>query len=103
MRQMARNKGIDHVLSEYKVDVIIGPSDGPLQSMAACAGYPIVQMPLSYLNFNGRPLGLSAVTVGGRDEVLIRFLSAWESTMPSRKPPPPLVESSSSHINVRPL
>jgi amidase len=38
MRRIAKDEGIDYILKKYDVDVIIGPSDGFLQSMAACSG-----------------------------------------------------------------
>ncbi len=49
-------------------------------------------MPLSYLKFNGRPLGLAALAGKGQDAVLVKLLSAWEATFSPRKPPPMLVE-----------
>lgn len=48
-------------------------------------------MPLSYLNYNGRPFGVSAIAGRGRDDVLVKVMSAWEATFGARKPPPALV------------
>lgn len=48
-------------------------------------------MPLTYLNFNGRPLGLAALAGKNRDATLVKMMSAWEATFPKRKPPPDLV------------
>jgi len=56
------------------------------------AGYPVPGMPLSYLEFNGRPLGLAAFAGKGQDAVLVKVLSAWEAKFPPRKPPPQLLE-----------
>jgi amidase len=52
------------------------------------ARYPVAGMPLSYLEFNGRPLGLAALAGKGQDAVLVKVLSTWEATFPPRKPPP---------------
>lgn len=55
-------------------------------------GYPIAQAPLSYLDYNGRPFGVSILAKAGQDALLVKVLSAWEATFPPRKPPPLLVE-----------
>lgn len=60
--------------------------------MLICSGYPIAQAPLSYLEFNGRPVGVSLLAKAGRDDVLVQALSAWEATFEPRKPPPMLEE-----------
>ncbi len=44
-------------------------------------------MPLSYLDYNGRPFVVSAITRQNRDDLLVKVMSAWESTFPRRKPP----------------
>lgn len=49
-------------------------------------------MPLSYLDFNGRPLGVAALAGKNQDAALVKLMSAWEATFPKRKPPPQLVE-----------
>lgn len=38
MRQWGRDKGIDHILKEYNVDVIIGPADSELTQFSAASG-----------------------------------------------------------------
>ncbi|KAI1271209.1 putative glutamyl-tRNA amidotransferase subunit A [Xylaria sp. FL0933] len=92
LRYVSRDSGVDYVLEQHGVDVIIGPADSFLTSIAAGGGYPIAGMPLSYLDFNGRPLGLAAITRRGEDGLLIKVLSAWEATFPARRPPPLLSE-----------
>ncbi|KAI0098026.1 putative glutamyl-tRNA amidotransferase subunit A [Nemania sp. FL0031] len=87
LRYISRDSGVDYVLEQHGVDVIIGPADSFLTSIAAGGGYPIAGMPLSYLDFNGRPLGLAAITRRGGDGLLIKVLSAWEATFPARRPP----------------
>ncbi len=38
IRHIARAKGIDHALKENDLDVIIGPADSQLTTIAAAAG-----------------------------------------------------------------
>jgi amidase len=45
-------------------------------------------MPLSYLEYNGRPFSVSAIAGRGQEALLIKVMSAWEATFPARKPPP---------------
>jgi amidase len=55
-------------------------------------GYPIATMPLSYLEFNGRPFGLCALAGAHQEATLIKVQSAWEEMFGPRHPPPALVE-----------
>ncbi|KAH6623823.1 amidase signature domain-containing protein [Chaetomium tenue] len=87
LRHVARDRGVDRVLTKYDVDVILGPTDSGLPSMAAAGGYPLCAMPLSYLDYNGRPFGVSAIAARGRDDLLVKVMSAWEATFDQRKPP----------------
>ncbi|KAH0593042.1 hypothetical protein MHUMG1_09289 [Metarhizium humberi] len=91
LENAARGDGVDHILQKYQVDVIIGPADSFLTSMATGSGYPIAGMPLSYLDFNGRAFGLAAIAGQNQEALLVKVLSAWEATFPPRKPPPMLV------------
>ncbi|KJK76332.1 hypothetical protein H634G_08392 [Metarhizium anisopliae BRIP 53293] len=91
LENAARGDGVDHILQKYEVDVIIGPADSFLTSMATGSGYPIAGMPLSYLDFNGRAFGLAAIAGQNQEALLVKVLSAWEATFPPRKPPPMLV------------
>lgn len=105
MPYRSRDKGVDFILEKHNVDVIIGPSDDFLSSIAACAGithcvlsrdlqmltlegYPIAQAPLSYLEYNERPFGVSILAKAGQDALLVKVLSAWEATFPRRRSPP---------------
>ncbi|KAH0837170.1 hypothetical protein AYO21_04628 [Fonsecaea monophora] len=87
LRQVARDRGIDHILDTYQVDVIMAPADSLLISYAACSGYPIATLPLSYLSYNGRPFGLSVLARANQEAVLIKVQSAWEATFGPRRPP----------------
>ncbi|KAJ5132381.1 hypothetical protein N7448_006539 [Penicillium atrosanguineum] len=94
LRKVARDEGIEKVLGTYDVDVILGPTDCSLTSMATAGGFPLCSMPLGYLDYNGRPFGVSAIAGRNQEALLVKVMSAWEATFPSRRPPPELIESS---------
>ena len=48
-------KGIDAMLKKWDIDVILAPADLPFTLFVLAAGYASAIMPLSYLDFNGRP------------------------------------------------
>lgn len=87
LRRAAAVDGIARILDEYGLDVILGPADSFITSFATGSGYPIAAMPLSYLRFNGRPLGVAAIARKNQDALLVKVMSAWEATFPSRQPP----------------
>ncbi len=112
---MCRTRGIDYILNKYDADVIIGPADSGLSTMASgsgkskpndyipfrhtyCAGYPIAAMPLSYLDFNGRAFGMVALARQHQEATLIKFLGAWDAEFQPRKPAPMLVDTSSELV-----
>jgi amidase len=47
----------------------------------------LAAMPLTYIDFNGRPIGLMAAAPDHREDTLIKLMSAFESSFPARKPP----------------
>ncbi|KAK1832513.1 amidase signature domain-containing protein [Podospora conica] len=89
LRQAAR---IDKTLASYDLDVIIGPMDGRIPTIAAAAGCPVGTMPLGYSATNGRAFGACVVASAHGEAKILRAMSAWHATMPARKPPPMLVE-----------
>ncbi|KAE8443929.1 hypothetical protein EG329_001239 [Mollisiaceae sp. DMI_Dod_QoI] len=114
MRQAGGPSGIDKYLKKYNVDVIIGPADCECTEPPAAAGkseqspsrvfkmtakgYPVATMPLSTLDLNGRPFGVSAVASAHQEELLIKVMSAWEATFPPRSVPPTLRSAATSAI-----
>ncbi|PON27926.1 hypothetical protein TGAM01_v203063 [Trichoderma gamsii] len=86
-RKVGRDIGIDKTLKEYDVDLVIAPADSAVNLLVSAAGYPSATMPLSYLKYNGRPIGLVAFTTAGGEEMLLNFLRAYEDTFPKRRPP----------------
>ncbi|KAK0507196.1 hypothetical protein JMJ35_010234 [Cladonia borealis] len=87
-RRIGRDEGIDKILKEYDIDVIIGPADSKMPTIAAASGSPIAGMPLGYLEFNGRPFGMAALASGHQEAILVKTQSAWEATFGPRQPPP---------------
>ncbi len=49
LRKVARDRGAESVFQEYGADVIIGPADGPLPSIAACGGTLDILFPMTFL------------------------------------------------------
>lgn len=66
--------------------------DGRIPIIAAAAGRPVGTVPLGYSPTNGRPYGLAVVAVAGEEAKMLDFMTAWEATMPERKPPPQMVD-----------
>ncbi|KAM0429818.1 hypothetical protein ACHAPT_006424 [Fusarium lateritium] len=57
------------------------------------AGCPTACVPLGYLDPCGRPFSLSFVARPGKEDTLVRLMSAWEATFPARKLPSVLVDA----------
>lgn len=48
----------------------------------------MANLPLGYLNFNGRPFGLCAIATANNEGLLLQLMSAWEENFNrDRKPP----------------
>ena len=86
-------KKIRHTLEENKIDVIMGPADGRIASIAAAAGYPVATVPLGLAtNFNGRAFGMNIIAPDNQEGKIFEVMSAWEATFGRSKPPPILVK-----------
>jgi amidase len=89
-----RNNAIDSIqktLNEHEVDVIMGPADARMASVAATAGYPVATVPLGYADFNGRAFGMNIIGGAGTEGKILEVMSAWEATFPDARKPPPLL------------
>jgi len=75
------------LFTEYDVDVIIAPTDSPLFLFSGAGAFPTATLPLSTIEFNGRPFGLTAAARPHHEGILIKVMSAWESTFPARQTP----------------
>ncbi|KAJ3562306.1 hypothetical protein NPX13_g8612 [Xylaria arbuscula] len=93
LRTAARD-AIDRVLSKHNLDVVLGPCDSRLNSMAAAAGYPLGNLPLGYADFNGRGFSLHIIAPAGDEAKIFQVMSAWETTFPENvRPPRVLIET----------
>ncbi len=95
----ARDRGIDAALAEHRLDALIAPSAGPptvislggddftgsSSQIAAMAGYPIISVPLGYVD--GLPVGLSFMGPAFSEGLLIRLASGFEAIHPVREVP----------------
>jgi amidase len=93
IRKAAKTNGIDKILAEHDIDVIIGHMEGRMTTIASAAGCPAGTMPLGYSKVNGRPFGACIISAAGNEDKILRVMSAWDATMPKRKPPQDLVET----------
>ena len=95
VRKATRDDGIDALLSEYDVKVLVGPS-GPISSrvdvangdvwppwagagsMAAVSGYPNLTVPMGTIA--GIPVGISFMSGQGSDSLVLSVGVAFEQT-----------------------
>lgn len=92
MRSSA-SRAIDKTLLDNEIDVILGPADARMASLAAVAGYPVASVPLGFADFNGRAFGMNMIARAGQEAKMLQVMSAWEETFPkAHSPPPVLVE-----------
>lgn len=52
------------------------------------SGYPVGNVPLGYLDFNGRPFGLAVLAAKDQEAKILKFMNAWEGTFGPRQVPP---------------
>ncbi|MBD3190810.1 MAG: amidase [Candidatus Heimdallarchaeota archaeon] len=98
--RLSRDEGIDKVMEEHELDVIIAPSGGPAwptdlingdhftggsSSPAAIAGYPNITVPVGYVF--GLPVGISFFSGAFQEPTLIKFTYAFEQATKVRQPP----------------
>ena len=99
--ELARTRGIDAIMGQYKLDALIAPTappawpidppngdhfpGGDFTGPAAVAGYPHITVPAGYVF--GLPVGLSFVGKAYGEPVLIRLAYAFEQATKFRKPP----------------
>jgi amidase len=81
----AVGKSLPDAMAKYNLDVVIGPADSWFSKYSAATGYPLCSLPLAYIAYNGRPVGLEAMARS--EATLVTLMSAFEATFPQRKPP----------------
>ena len=100
-RSLTREKGIDALMDEHKLDAIVAPTHGPpglidlvngdpgsggsSSTPAAVAGYPSVTVPAGY--YFGLPVGMSFFGRAWSEPVLIKLAYAYEQAAKIRRPP----------------
>ncbi|KAH6842213.1 amidase signature domain-containing protein [Chaetomium sp. MPI-CAGE-AT-0009] len=97
LRRNNKEPGIDKVLREYEVDVIMSIPMGRTATITAISGYPVGTVPLGYARFNGVAYGMCIIAPANAESLILTIMSAWESiVLPSRRPPPQLVDQNAS-------
>lgn len=105
-RQWAATEGVDKVILEHEVDVIIGPCDSFFAGVGvgarACSfniryfsglaaneitEYPLASIPFGYVESSGRPYGLHVIARAHEEGKIVSFMSAWENIWPVRRVP----------------
>lgn len=95
----ARDDGFDAVLAEHRLDALIAPSAGPptvisldgddftgsSSQISSMAGYPIISVPLGYID--GLPVGLSFMGPAFSERLLLKLASGFEAIHPIREAP----------------
>jgi amidase len=99
-RELMRDKGIDAMLAEHKLDALIVLTNGPAHltdlingdsfsgsssSPAAIAGYPTITLPAGYVF--GLPVGISFIGKAWSEPELIRLAYGLEQALGMRKAP----------------
>lgn len=100
MIRHTREEGIDRVMDEHNLDVIVGPTGGPAwktdltngdnfsvssSSPAARAGYPNITVPMGYID--GLPVGISFFGRAWSEPVLLEIAYGFEQATKVRKAP----------------
>jgi len=80
-------EAMEKVFHENDIDILVAPADSALAHPAATAGYPIAVTPLGALKYNNRPFGLCLVSKACREDLLLHFLTAFETHFPERPVP----------------
>ncbi|KAI4257637.1 MAG: hypothetical protein L6R42_005531 [Xanthoria sp. 1 TBL-2021] len=68
-------------LAENEIDVILGPADSRIASVAAAAGFPVATVPLGLADFNGRAFGMLLISPENTEAKMFEVMSAWEATL----------------------
>jgi amidase len=102
-RLLSRTRGIDAVMTRYKLDALVAPTGGPSwlidlvngdggtatapgpSTVTSVAGYPHITVPMGY--FRGLPLVVSFFGRAWSEPTLIRLAYAYEQTTRHRHPP----------------
>jgi len=78
---------IDDALAEFNVDVLMGPAEGPIASVASAAGYPVGTVPLGFVGTDGRTFGVAIIARADKERTSLKVMSAWGKTLPEARKP----------------
>jgi amidase len=90
--------GFEKLMRDNDIDVILGPLDSRLCSVAGAARYPCGTLPLGFLDDTtkpfgaGRPFGMAVIAAPGQEGKIVQVMSAWESTVAKWSPPPQMLK-----------
>lgn len=100
VRELTRQKGIDLLMDQHRLDALIAPTNGPAWTIdwvngdhfgggssdpAAIAGYPSITVPAGYVH--GLPVGLSFFGRAWSEPTLIKLAFSYEQATKHRKTP----------------
>jgi amidase len=103
-KRWAATEGVDKVMKEHRVDVIVAPCDSffsgvgvgaSKQNLWPCAlkfcqltaDYPLASILFKYVESSGRPYGLHVIAKANEEEKTVRFMSVWKRTVEPRRVP----------------
>ena len=104
MLKGTREKGVDKMMNENKLDAIMAPTGAPAwktdlvdgdlflggsSSPAAISGYPAITVPMGFID--GLPVGISFFGRAWSEPILVEIAFAYEQGTKNRKPPQFLV------------
>jgi amidase len=99
-RKFSREKGIDAVMNEHKLDALVAPTGWPAavtdllygdrggggsSTPAAVAGYPNITVPMGFVH--GLPVGISFFGRAWSEPTLLKLAYAFEQATKHRRPP----------------
>lgn len=84
--ELTRTQGIDRVMAEHNLDAVLSPSYAFGSSAPACAGYPILSVPVSVAP-NGMPAGVWLYAGFLQEPQLLRIGYAIEQLLQPRSQP----------------
>jgi amidase len=105
MLKGTREKGIDKLMNENKLDAIMAPTGAPAwktdlvdgdlflggsSSPAAISGYPAITVPMGFID--GLPVGVSFFGRAWSEPILLEIAFAYEQGTKHRKPPQFLID-----------
>ncbi len=98
--RLTRTEGLDRVLTEHRLDAIVGPTGGPAwktdlvngdsfgggsSTPAAVSGYANITVPAGFIH--GLPVGLSFMGAAWSEPTLLRLTYSFEQTTQARRAP----------------